>query len=446
MDTRLLKKQMTTAYQYSYVRLVLNYYTLFESIAEETRVSEHISGCSTRLNELFTDYYSGKDILEGVLALREDITNKVEIMTSYADCFQIFEYVLNRMERKFKTMPVSPFQDDAFAKRLMEYITGSSETSVMNGRIKEVIGQLPVRLTKQKFFSLVMEGLSVYIGSPMESLKDMMYTLRTESMTQLPKDMDQGYQEFYKLLEQLRRVDYKNMTAEGYEDAIGKLGSVSEGLTKESGFYVMIQEIVNDFCVLILSAGEAVVDVKEEELYSSAVKEILHNFSKEEDSFGSDEIFLKLTQMEGRQEAFYEKYLKIELPQASEKRYSDSDDIKSMNVDILLSGSSFAKLKCLSSKEESVKKEEDVLVDRLTLEKEAGAYLKELEDVFAGSSKQVVRAIMAKVLSDLPVYFGSIDEIQSYITGSLTSCQDEAEKETCKELLEELMDYENKLV
>jgi hypothetical protein len=437
---------MTTAYQYSYVRLVLNYYTLFESIAEETHVSDHISGCSTRLNELLTDYYSGKDVLEGVLALREDITSKVEIMTSYADCFQIFEYVLNRMERKFKTMPVSPFHDDAFAKRLMEYITGSSETSVMNGRIKEVIGQLPVRLTKQKFFSLVMEGLSVYIGSPMESLKDMMYTLRTESMTQLPKDMDHGYQDFYKLLEQLRRVDYKNMTAEGYEDAIGKLGSVSEGLTKESGFYVMIQEIVNDFCVLILSGGEAVVDVKEEELYSSAVKEILHNFAIEEDSFGSDEIFLKLTQMEGRQEAFYEKYLRIELPQVSEGRNFDPDDIKSMNVDILLSGSSFAKLKCLSSKEESEKKEEEVLVDRLTLEKEAGAYLKELEDVFAGSSKQVVRAIMAKVLSDLPVYFGSIDEIQSYITGSLNSCQDEAEKETCKELLEELMDYENKLV
>ena len=86
------------------------------------------------------------------------------------------------------------------------------------------------------------------------------------------------------------------------------------------------------------------------------------------------------------------------------------------------------------------------MVDRISLEKEAGAYFKELEEVFAGSSKQVVRAIMAKVLSDLPVYFGSMDEIQSYITGSLTSCLDEAEKETCKELLEELMDDENKLV
>ena len=150
--------------------------------------------------------------------------------------------------------------------------------------------------------------------------------------------------------------------------------------------------------------------------------------------------------MEGRQEAFFERYLKTELPQESEEWNRDPDYIRAVNVDRLLSGSSFAELKYLSSQEESEKTEEGELVDRISLEKEAGAYFKELEEVFAGSSKQVVRAIMAKVLSDLPVYFGSMDEIQSYITGSLTSCLDEAEKETCKELLEELMDDENKLV
>ena len=57
-----------------------------------------------------------------------------------------------------------------------------------------------------------------------------------------------------------------------------------------------------------------------------------------------------------------------------------------------------------------------------------------------------MRAVMAKILSDLPVYFNSIDEIQNYIRGSFESCTDEAEKETCKELLEELMNYENNLV
>lgn len=93
-------------------------------------------------------------------------------------------------------------------------------------------------------------------------------------------------------------------------------------------------------------------------------------------------------------------------------------------------------------KESELKK----LVDRAYLEKTAEAYFSELDTVFSDTSRPVMRAIMAKVLSDLPVYFHSIDEIKSYIRGSLESCGDEAEKETCKELLEELMEYENKLV
>lgn len=442
METRLLKKQMTAAYQYSYVRLALNYYTFFETIAENPRIPERIFHSVNRLNELLDGHFSGQDKFGGLLKLREDITHEVEIMTSYADCFQIYEYVLNRLERKFKTLPSAGSDDEAFVKRLLEFVTGTNDAPVMNGRIKQIIGQLPIRLTKQKFFSLVMEGLSVYIGSSRENLKDMMYTLRTESMTRLPKDMEHGHKELYKLLEQFRQTDYRNMTEEGFDEAMAKLTSASEELTNESGLYVMIQEIINDFCVLLLAGTEAVIDIKEEELYRSIVTDILQKFRKEDYSIGEDSFLEKFTQLEGRQEAYYERYLNIELPQ--ERGSKDPDYIKAFNVDRLLSGSSFAEL--IGPESGTEQAEEEAIVDRAYLETEAGAYLKELEDIFSSSSKQVVRAIMAKVLSDLPVYFNSMDEIQAYIRGSLESCLDEAEKETCKELLEELMDYENKLV
>lgn len=446
METRLLKKQMTAAYQYSYVRLALNYYTFFETIGEEAHIPERIFDSANRLTELLHSHFSGQDTLDELLKLREDITHEVEIMTSYADCFQIYEYVLNRLERKFKTLPAAGSDDEAFVKRLLEFVTGASEAPVMNGRIKQIVGQLPIRLTKQKFFSLVMEGLSVYIGSSRENLKDMLYTLRTESMTKLPKDMEAGHKDLFELLEQFRHADYRNMTGEGFDEAMAKLTSASEELTNESGLYVMIQEIINDFCVLLLAGAEAVIDVKEEELYRSIVTDILEKFRKEDYSFGGDAFFEKFTQLEGRQEVYYERYLKVELPQEKAEWNKDPDYVKAINVDRLLSGSSFAELLALSSDEEAKQTEDAALVDRAYLETEAGVYLKELEEVFSGSSKQVVRAIMAKVLSDLPVYFNSIDEIQAYIRGSMESCLDEAEKETCKELLEELMDYENKLV
>jgi hypothetical protein len=116
-----------------------------------------------------------------------------------------------------------------------------------------------------------------------------------------------------------------------------------------------------------------------------------------------------------------------------------------MNVDRLLSGSSFAQLLIPKEVTAFTGDTEDI-VDRSYLDKEAEAYIHELDELFADAPKPVVRAVMAKVLSDLPVYFNSIDEIKEYIKGSLGSCMDQAEKETCMELLEELMDYENKLV
>lgn len=446
METRLIKKQMTAAYQYSYVRLVLNYYTLFETISEETAVLQGVTVYCRRLNDLMEDHFSGKNVEEGLLELREDITHEVEILTSYTDCFQIYEYVLNRMERKFRTLPVTGTDDESFTKRLLEFVTDTGETAVMNGRIKQIIGQLPVRLTKQKFFGLVMEGLSVYIGSPRENLQDMMYILRTESMAKLPSDMGTGHKDFYELLEQFRHMDYRGMTPEGYEEASARLMLACEDLMSESGHYVMLQEIINDFCVLMFARPEAVIDVKEEEFYRSMVMEILEKFHKDDFSLGKDEFFRKLTRLEGRQEACYERYLKTELPEESDELNKDPDFVKAVNIDRLLSGSSFMELKKLKDEKETVVTGEGAVVDRFCLEETVSEYFKELEEIFSDAPRPVVRAIMAKVLSDLPVYFNSIDEIQIYIRGSLDSCLDEAEKETCKELLEELMDYENKLV
>ncbi len=445
METRFMKKQMSAAYQYSWVRLVLNYYTLFESIAEKTEVSEEVMGCCQRLNSLMEAQLSKKDIQSGLLELRGDITRRVETLTSYTDCFQIYAYVLNRLERKFETMPETGLDEEDLVLRLMEFIEAAGEAPARNERIRNIIEQLPVRLTKQKFFSFIMEGLSVYLGASKKSLEGMMYVLRTESMVSLGPDMEE-YQSLYKTLEKLRGADYRTMTAENYEEVSSLYKLACENLTEEAGMYMMLQELVNDMCVLALSRQEALVDEKEEAFYQSLVSEILEKFLKEDYSPGDEAFFDKLTRLEGKQEAYYERYLRTELPEENEERKLDPDFINAVNVDRLLSGSSFAELKQPEENAKQESAEEEKEVDRPWLEQVAGEYFKELETVFSGTSKPVVRAIMAKVLSDLPVYFRSMSEIEDYIRGSLESCLDEEEKETCKELLEELMDYENILV
>jgi len=443
VETRLMKKQMTAAYQYSYVRLVLNYYTLLETVADEAPQTQQMTDYLKRLNSLIGECISGSEVNKDLLVLRKDMTREVEVLTSYADCFQIFEYILNRMERKFISSGKTNDGDEAFLKRLMEFITDTSDSAVMNGRIKQIIGQLPVRLTKQKFYSLLMEGLSVYIGSPRENLRDMMYTLRTESMVSLPEGMDAGHKDIYEILQQFKRMDYRDMTFESYEEASAKLSYASQVLTDESGFYVMLEDVINDLCVLMFAKQDAVIDVSEEEFYRSVISSIQVKLDQEDFTVGEDEFLDQLTQLEGRQEAYYERYLKVEV--LNEESANDADYIRSMNVDRLLSGSSFAELMTEEGRE-TFSGEESAIVDRSYFDQQTETYIHELEELFADAPKPVVRAVMAKVLSDLPVYFNSIDEIQEYVRGSLSSCLDHAEKETCMELLEELMDYENKLV
>ncbi|WP_277407537.1 hypothetical protein [Lacrimispora xylanisolvens] len=286
METRLMKKQMTAAYQYSYVRLVLNYYTLLETVAEEAPQTQQMTDYLKRLNSLIGECISGKEVNKDLLALRKDMTREVEVLTSYADCFQIFEYILNRMERKFISSGKTNDGDEAFLKRLMGFITDTSDSAVMNGRIKQIMGQLPVRLTKQKFYSLLMDGLSVYLGSPRENLRDMMYTLRTESMVSLPEGMDAGHKDIYEILQQFKRMDYRDMTFESYEEASAKLSYASQVLTDESGFYVMVQDVINDLCVLMFARQDAVIDVSEEEFYRSVISSIQVKLDQEDFTLG----------------------------------------------------------------------------------------------------------------------------------------------------------------
>lgn len=443
METRLLKKKLTAAYQYSFVRLTLNYSIYYDRLFEEAGETDKLRSYIQCYNKLLTRFFEEEDIEKELLELRKNVTRQVEILTAYTDCFQIYEYVLNRLERKFKTLHTLGQDDKRFTDRLVKFITEAKEKAVMNSRIQDIIGELPVRLTKQKFFSLILEGLSVYIGSPMENLKSMMYILETESMTRLPEGMEE-YKELYELLKQLERWNYRNMTEDGYKDAISKLDIACKELLKESSFYMDLQEMINDLYVLIITNSQAVVSMSEEQLCQSLILEILDKYEKMEEPV-SEEYYERFTDLEGRQEACYERYLRCELPPEDEISGEDPDYIKAVNVELLLSGSPFVELK-----EEGISSVSDqdkmAVVDRACLEHTAGEYFKRLEEVFSNTSRPVARAVMAKALSSLPIYFNSVDEIQAYIRGSLESCLDDAEKETCKELLEELMSYETDLV
>ena len=64
----------------------------------------------------------------------------------------------------------------------------------------------------------------------------------------------------------------------------------------------------------------------------------------------------------------------------------------------------------------------------------------ELSDMFGHVSTQVRRAVMATLLSQLPVFFNNTEEIQSYINVALMQCSDKAEQKATVEILKSIME------
>ena len=93
---------------------------------------------------------------------------------------QLYEYAFNRMERRLlpeiRERKVAG-DEEQWTREILSYITQAGETFLMNERIRSVIGELPVRLTKNKFFSLVDRGLSLYKGREKSAFSDALYML-----------------------------------------------------------------------------------------------------------------------------------------------------------------------------------------------------------------------------------------------------------------------------
>lgn len=427
------RKQASVAYGYALTRLALNYYTYF-SDADEEMTQDSLNQADQQFHQILGAYLAGETPLDAIRTLRERVTREMEAVTAYADCFRIYEYALNRLERRFETgLPTVGVEEDEFVRQLMHFLTNTNEAAVMNQRIQMIIGQLPIRFTRKKFYGMVMEALSAYIGSDQSGLDNMMYLLRTSAMVELTQEQKNGYQDLNILLEQLRNLPFRELETDQYREAMQKIGYASEALYLFSDTWQMLQDMVNDLYILCLTRADSIKDAAEEENALSILNALYEQHQAGACGEIADEVTENLYLLEGVQESYYEKYQRLD--PASEYQEGEAETAYAGRcVDKLLSSSPFVSLEEMHGER---------CVERQDVELAANAFFAQLESVFAANPKPVVRAIMATALSNLPVCFNSLDEIQNYIVNSFASCTDSAEKETSMELLQKLMEFED---
>lgn len=447
-----INSMMSCYSRLSYIKFSMNYYTFCDVLREESGESAKELGSilsaldgmiqenivNTVLESSQTTRRPREESLKRLMELRKSVIDTMEIVTAYVDRFLVLEHVLNRVEFRFSEEPFDEaYYDDGLLKDIMNYILSDRDSVVMNSRIADIVGQIPLRLTKNKFFELVKDAFMLYRGQETKSVKDFVYMLDTVSGVYEPESFAERFADLYEIWKRLLELNYKEITKEAFDKAQQELLYATTYLTKASDLYVQMMELINDLAVILLSAPFAFHDQKEIVNSAAIIRSVMERQDLEADSEEElSDITDRFIFFEGKQEKLYSQisandYVIDEIDKSFGQELSDNRltdafcDLK--KIAKLSSGSNFVLLE-EEAKDKSIVTEEQA--DALFL-----AYRDKMTERFAGSSQIVNRAVMSAVLSSLPVFFNNVNEIMTFVQTSLEQCSDLAEKKACVSLM-----------
>ncbi|MGN0158124.1 MAG: hypothetical protein ACI39W_03135 [Brotaphodocola sp.] len=426
------KKQASLAYGYALTRLTLNSCLYFEELPEDYAANEAVrrqKAFDQEFQKLLSDCVKGELDQSLTGALRSRIQKEMEGIVAFTDCFQVYEYVLNRVERRFcENLPSSSLTDEEVAQKILEFVTGVKDTADMNRRMQEVISQLPIRFTRQKYYSMVQEAMSAYIGAQEEALENVMYLLDTASMTALSEEQKSAYPKLKENLDELQQITFRTITRDEYQRTVQLVQYSSEMLDALSDYYQLLQEMTNDLYLIAITQKDAIRDAGRERDALYILKELL---SIEGTDFPTS-VEQELCHLEGVQEEYYEKFMQLEpVPEYTE---GEEEEISKMRVvERLMSTSNFVSLE---------QKAASAAVTREDVDAAFARFVQKTDPILQKCQKPVARAVMAATLSVLPICFNSMNEIRNYVTNSLAGCTDIAEREASIDLIHQLMEME----
>ena len=381
-------------FELAFTELAMDYYSLCERDKELPLKSDNDDTYRNRLEELIGSCFKSYDDLEETgrkaETLREELKQQVESLVRKIDRLELEHYIEIRKENPDEK-PDYPSDDEA-AKAVLRSIFGVNDNALINERIKMAVYELPVRMTKVRFFDILKNSLKLYIGMGKDVLQRIIYML--ESSSGLSGDLEFG------------DTDIKSIDSEALEQKYDYLNDLAG--------------ICNYICVIGRCSTEVRND--EREKVDSLLK-LIRASSALDESSGKNEAEKILTELEGRLEELSERKLvleaKLEGYLESEGR-PDEEAVKLESMRRLMSTSVYAEL------------DTDVFgnAEEKDVETEFSKLSEKLDAAFKNGNRALNRARQAAVLSTLPVFFNSHTEVMDYVRESLSGCSNVHEKNT----------------
>ena len=418
----------------AYIKLSMNYYTAYdcqrEELCKDSLYNKHLMEFHRLIGELLENNLKCADRVEN---LRNEITSVMEVVTAYVDRLRIYEYVLNRVEYRFVDKEFDEqYYNTYLTNDLIHYILSDKDNVVIHSKIAEVVEQLPMRLSRNKFYDYLRDAFSLYHGAQ-----------KATAMLSVPSGFEDMFPDTRELLSVLENANYAELDKAEYDNLTAALALAVEKMTACADSFVMLTQLVNDLYTVVLTSPVAIVDVEDIDNANYIIKAI-----NEANNAGclvvDDDVLERFVTFEGKQEnilmTISESDFAIEYALENYRTELEAYDLLSVYNALqaavkLQSGSNFVSL---------VKDEEKFEIpDDSYADNACESLVNEFDTSFKTLAQPLRRAVMSSILAQLPVFFNNTEEIQNYINVSLMQCSDVAEKSAVVDVLRMIMSDDN---
>lgn len=445
----LFNEIVSVNYVYAYTSCAMQYYGYYEAAVDgDIQLNEELNSLLKDISQIFGENFSecsdGENrerCIAQIVQIRERIIAKMRVLVTYSDILQLYEYVSNRIEGRFAG-EMADIDDDTAAREILQYIFMDKDNSLINMKIKMVLGQLPVRMSRGKFCDLVEAGLMAYKGEDLSAAEDFIYRVESAAGLYRPKEFEGNFPELDGYYQELAAADWENLDAAAYENAAKTLALAIDKINHLQDGYYGIMEIVNNLYVCLLNFPYVSDDaLKITDQVSGIVRQISSNIKAGLWENISEELVQEFEKTEGWMEKYGNEMLEYQ-GMAGEIQEHSGKIVEALMLDklcrclklndLLMSGSLFMDLE---SQADGTKYAEAEL-----LSQKAEVLCTRLKEAFKGQSRMMNRAMEAMVLEVLPVPFDSQKEVMDYVRTSLSGCRDLAEKNASLSLIKEMME------
>lgn len=434
----------STYLEYSLIQLAMNLYTFQERNQEcassDPYVEEALYAIQklTGLYVLDRQYDNREADRKEIHEIRSRITAKMRILTSYTDALQVYEYILNRLEYSYEIVE-HEIDTEAYGRKVFQYLFQDNDKMVVNSKIQMVVSELPVRITRNRFYDILNESLKIYTGAECSTVDDFAETIRACSGLYRPEGFETEYPRLFQTLTSLEGLDYNKLSREDWQYHTEQMAETASYIEEIVTDYLLLEEIVNNLYA-VMTAGIYVKEETKEMGYAAKILECVLEAMANETPISemAEDCFYAL---EGTPEALSERLMQGEGvlfdvwsgQQELLKELFLLEEYADLNlISKLLCNSIFIDLKPDSMEPE--------IADSIYINQVRDRLVEEFSRSFAAQDKWMNRARMAMVLGNVPVFFNSQQEISDYLNYALEHCNNTSELKAVTTIIDEMME------